>query len=418
MSSMKMGIHRYMEDYKANWPFSGTILVARHGEILFQQAYGQASLEHEVPNRADTRFGIWSITKSFTALAIAILASEKKLSFQDAIAKYVPEMEGMPPISILQAMHHVSGLPNLTSVKEYNAKLNKVALTRSEAFELFLGQPLEFEAGSRFAYNNTGYYLLGLVIEAVGGMSYKEWITDRILEPLGLSNTGVMDGRSLIPSLASAYHASENDPIPAEYVDLGLLFSTGGMYSTIDDLYAWALSFEQGNLLSQEAQNRFFGVTDAPYGLGWFLGQAHGRRRIHHGGAYRGFRSELHRYPDDGVTIIVLSNYDYVPVARIADALAGILFGEEINVPESPPAFDMTSEHLLSYAGVYEGFGCKAVISLDSPGLSVLWNDREVLRMYPVAPDLFHHRWLQSQYGFKRDDQGNLSFLGMGRTKH
>lgn len=416
MSSMRMSIHRYMEDYTAKWPFSGTILVARHGEILFRQAYGQANLEHEVPNRTDTRFGIWSITKSFTALAIAQLASEKKLSYQDPISKYVPEMNAMPPITILQAMHHVSGLPNLTNVKEYNTKLSKVALTRAEAFELFLKQPLESEAGSRFAYNNTGYYLLGLVIEAVGGTTYKEWITDRILEPLGLPNTGVMDGRGLIPSLASAYHAAESGPIPATYVDMGLLFSTGGMYSTIDDLYAWAMSFESSSLLSKDSLNRFFGVTDAPYGLGWFLGQQHDRRRIHHGGAYRGFRSELHRYPDDGVAIIVLSNYDFVPVTKLADALAGIVFGEDVSVPELPPAIEMSSERLQSYAGVYEGFGSKAVIGMDEQGLSVLWNDRELLRIFPTAPDLFHHRWFQSQYSFKRDDQGNLSFLGMKRT--
>lgn len=415
MSSMS--IYRYMEDYKAKWPFSGTILVARHGEILFRQAYGQASLEHEVPNRTDTRFGIWSITKSFTALAVAILAGEEKLSYQDPISKYVPEMKAMPPITILQAMHHVSGLPNLTNVKAYNAKLNKVALSRAEAFELFLEQPLESEAGSRFAYNNTGYYLLGLVIEAVGGTSYKEWITDRILEPLGLSNTGVMDGCSLIPSLASAYQASENGPIPTEYVDMGLLFSTGGMYSTIDDLYAWAMSFERSSLLSKDSLNRFFGVTDAPYGLGWFLGQQHDRRRIHHGGAYRGFRSELHRYPDDGVAIIVLSNYDFVPVTKLADALAGIVFGNDATVPELPQPFEMSSERLQSYAGVYEGFGCKAVIGLDEQGLSVLWNDREVLRIYPIDSDLFHHRWFQSQYSFKRDEQGKLSFLGMQRTE-
>jgi CubicO group peptidase (beta-lactamase class C family) len=404
-----------MEDYMAKWPFSGTVLIARQGEVLFREAYGQANLEHGVPNRTDTKFGVWSITKSFTALAIALLAKEGKLTFEDPVSMHVPEMASMPPITIRQAMHHISGLPNLTSVKEYNAKLNKTSMTRDEAFELFLGQPLEFEAGSRFAYNNTGYYLLGLIIEAVGGMSYHEWIANRILRPLDMFNTGVIDGRILIPSLASAYHASEQGPIPAEYVDMGLLFSTGGMYSTIEDLYAWALSFEKGIFLSHEELDRFFGVTDAPYGLGWFLGQMHGRRRIHHGGAYHGFRSELHRYPEDGTTVIVLTNYNYVPATKIADALAGVVFGEDSAVPERPPAYDMTVERQLSYAGIYEGFGCRAVVDRDDQGMFAVWNNREVLRMYPIAPDLFQHPWFQSQYSFKRDDHGELSFLGMKR---
>lgn len=417
MSNIRSNIHRYMENYTAKWPFSGSILIARHGEVLFREAYGQAHLEHGVPNRPDTKFGIWSITKSFTALALALLANEGKLQLHDPISKYVPEMAAKPPITILQAMHHVSGLPNLTSGREYNAKLNKVPITRAEAFGLFLELPLEFEAGSRFAYNNTGYYLLGLIIEAASGMSYAEWIADRILQPLGMSDTGVLNNRALIPSLASAYHASGDGPIPAVYIDMGLLFSTGGMYSTIDDLHAWALSFETEQLLSKEALHRFFGEPDAPYGLGWFLGHMHGRKRIHHGGAYYGFRSELHRYPDEGITVIVLTNYDFVPATKLADALAGIVFGEETAVPELPPAYDMTLEQLQSYTGIYEGFGCKAVVDRDEQGLFFEWNNRELLRMYPIAPDLFQHPWFLSQYSFKRDDKGELSFLGMRRTE-
>ncbi|MHA6483972.1 serine hydrolase domain-containing protein [Paenibacillus sp. strain BS8-2] len=411
-------LEQYMDNYIAKWPFSGTLLVARRGEILLREAYGQANLEHEVINRTDTKFGIWSITKSFTALAIAMLEREGKLKLDDLISTYIPEMKSMPQVTIRQAMHHVTGLPNLTSMKGYNFGLNKLPLTREEAFALLRDQPIQFHAGSRFEYNNTGYYLLGLIVESVGGVSYEQWMTERILKPLGMLNTGILTNRSLIPALASAYHASDDGSIPAPYVDMGLLFSTGGMYSSIDDLYKWALSFETGELLSREQLSGFFDEPEATYGLGWFLGQQHGRKRIHHGGAYCGFRTELHRYPEDGVTIIVLTNYDYVPVTKLADTLAGIMFGEEFSVPVLPPTFELSQEQLQSYIGTYEGFGCKAVVSQDERGIFFEWNNREILRMYPIGPDTFHHHWFQSQYAFKRNENGELKFLGMERTEH
>ncbi|MDQ6418146.1 serine hydrolase domain-containing protein [Paenibacillus sp. LHD-117] len=329
-------LRQYMDDYMAKWPFSGTILVARKGELLFREAYGHASLEHDVPNRPETKFGIWSITKSFTALSVAMLAEEGKLKLDDELSRYIPELAAAPRITILQAMNHVSGLVNFTNMPEYNGGLNKKPVSKEETLRLLLSKPMDFEPGAQFAYNNTGYFLLGLVIEAASGMAFDAFIASRILQPLGLSRTGVNDGRSLIPDLASAYHASENGPIPMEFIEMSTVFSAGGMYSTIDDLHAWAQSFDTAKLVSRSTLEQAFAKEGAPYGLGWFLDEKHGRRRIHHGGAYRGFRTELHRYPDEETTIIVLTNYDFVPATKLADALSALVFGEESVVPEFP----------------------------------------------------------------------------------
>ncbi|WP_214629809.1 serine hydrolase domain-containing protein [Paenibacillus agaridevorans] len=408
-------LRQYMDHYMAKWPFSGTILVARKGEILFREAYGHASLEHDVPNRTDTKFGIWSVTKSFTALATAMLAEEGRLHFDDLLSRFVPEMQAAPPITIRQAINHVSGLPNFTSIPAYNEGLNKRPVSREETLRLLLSQPMEFAPGERFAYNNSGYYLLGLVIEAASGMTFGPFISTRILQPLGLGNTGVNDGRSLIPGLASAYHASGNGPIPAEFVEMGTVFSAGGMYSTIDDLYAWAQSFDSAKLVKRSTLEQAFYKEGAGYGLGWFIDEKHDRKRIYHGGAYRGFRSELHRFPDDETTVIVLTNYDYVPATKLADALSSLVFGKETIVPEFPAPYALTQEQFSAYIGVYEGFGCKAVVSRDEDGMFFQWNDREIHRIYPISEERFHHNWIQWECIFKRNDTGELSFLGMKR---
>lgn len=408
-------LRQYMDDYTAKWPFSGTILVARKGEILLREAYGHANLEHRVPNRTDTKFGIWSVTKSFTALALAILAEDSRLSFHDQLSKYIPELDAMPPITIEQAINHVTGLPNFTSIPSYNNGLNKRPVSREETFRLLLNEPMSFAPGERFSYNNTGYYLLGLVIEAASGMPYHSFITTRILQPLGLTNTGVNNGKCLIPNLASPYHASGSGPIPAEFVEMSTVSSAGGMYSTIDDLYAWSQSFQSEKLVRRSTLNQAFGKEGAVYGLGWFLDEKLNRKRIYHGGAYRGFRSELHRYPDEDTTVIVLTNYDFVPVTKLADALSALAFGGTSTVPEFPAPYAMTQEQFVAYIGVYEGFGCRAVVDRDEDGMFFEWNNREIHRIYPIAEDRFHHSWIEWEYGFKRNEQGELSFLGMNK---
>ncbi|MCR2802927.1 serine hydrolase domain-containing protein [Paenibacillus soyae] len=411
--TMENKIGAYLNAYKDRYPLSGTVLVARDGAIVYEEAFGGANVEHGVPNSMNTRFGIWSVTKSFTAMSVLLLAEQGRLSLDDPAAEYIERFDRGEPITIRHLLQHRSGLPNFTSLASYNANWNKWPLTRDECLALLRDVPASFKPGESFAYNNTGYYLLGWIVERAAGESYDSFLRSRILEPLGMRDTGLNDGRHMIPGLASAYHSTGYELSPAEFIDMSSVFTAGGMYSTARDLLLWDQSFYSGTLLGREVMDPILLNEEAGYGLGWFLDRKHERRRVYHGGAYRGYRSELHRYPDDGVTVIVLSNYDFVPVTALAEQLAGIVFGQDASIPEPPPAYPLSEAEFGHLRGRYEGFGCQAIVDRDEDGYYFLWNKRERNPMYPISGTSFQHAWHDRAYAFKPSQEAGMTFLGM-----
>ncbi|MCU6708269.1 beta-lactamase family protein [Paenibacillus sp. J5C_2022] len=409
-------IEQFMEKYIARWPFSGVILAARGSDVVVHRAYGRASLELDVPIDIHTKFRIWSVTKSFTAMAIMQLYEQGKLSLDDPLYRYLPELSRHDAITIRHALQHESGLRNFTMVPEFNSQLNKIKLAEADFFELLNRYPLDFEPGSSFSYNNTGYYLLGVVIERVSGQSFENYVTKHILHPLDMMETGIDTGDKLIPAMASPYTSSGDGMAPGEFIDMGNVSSAGGMFSTTGDLFKWARAIHEEKLLSPRTYREAFGNSEAKYGMGWFLKERGGRRRVFHGGAYRGFRSELHRYPDDELTVIVLTNYDIVPATYLADTMSDILLGEDASVPDYPPAVPLSETQFQRYRGTYEDFGCKAVVDRDGEELYFLWNDRHRVPFYPIGEHQFHHKWGHWPYSFKEEDDGALSFLGMRKT--
>lgn len=416
-TTLASSLQKYMEQYREKWPFSGTVLIARQGEIIHLGAYGSASLEHRVPHRRNTRFGIWSISKSFAAMAIMLLAGQNKLQLDGLASQYIPEMKAFGDITIRQLLNHRSGLPNMTSLPEYNGNYNKWPMGKEEFFELLTKHLPHGVPGERFSYNNSGYYLLGLIVEAVSGLSYSQFLQTFILGPLEMKNTGLLTGQAVIQDLASAYHSSGNAPIPAEYVDTSSVGAAGGMYSTVEDLLKWDQSFYESSLLPQSHIEDMLRDESAPYGLGWFLDRRNGHRRMYHGGAYHGFRTELHRYPEEKLTVIVLSNYNFIPVTAIADSLADIALGHAAVIPQFPPACSLPSGHFQQLAGTYEGYGCRAVVGENENGYYFIWNNKELNPIYPVSDTEFHHCHFLWTYHFKQADDGKWSFLGMSKIE-
>ncbi|MFF2887505.1 serine hydrolase domain-containing protein [Paenibacillus sp. NPDC057967] len=413
MSIIHHKLAAYMKSYTDLYPFSGRILIALHNEPVYDQSFGYASAEHGILIQPDTKFGIWSITKSFTAMAVAMLAEEGLLRFDDPVSDYVPSFKTFGPMTIRHLLQHRSGLPNFTNMPEYNAHQNKWPLDVERTLALLQDKPLDYPPGESFAYNNTGYFVLGLIIKRVSGMSFESFVASRILQPLGMHHTGVNNGRRIIPNIASPYSSSGRELAPAEYIDMSTVTSAGGMYATAADLLKWDHALSSSRLISKELTDQMFDFTEDGYELGWFLDRKHDRRRISHSGAYRGFRSELHRYPDDGVTVILLTNYDFVPSTKLAGSLADLMLGEEAIVPEQPPRYPMKPEEFELLKGIYEGFGCRAEVDSDAGGYFFVWNNREKHVLYPVSPAEFRHSWHDLSYAFKRKDDGVWSFLGM-----
>lgn len=312
--------------------FTGSVLVAQDGPVLISKGYGLADIENGISNTPQTRFRIGSMTKQFTAMAILLLQAQGKLNVGDRICDYIPDCSAAwGEITIHQLLTHTSGLPvSYPALTEASA--TQAPLAPIEIIALFKDEPLQFKPGEKFGYSNVGYILLGYLIEEVSGQSYATFLQGHIFGPLNMKDTGYEHDGS---NLAIGYAFLDNK---ADFINISIPFSAGGLYSAVEDLYLWDQALYSEQLVSKESLDTMFNAfVSAPspypsqvgYGYGWFVGEGLNRRVIGHGGKINGFKSYIQRFPDDKVTIIVLSNQETSDVFAIATTIAALVFGEE-----------------------------------------------------------------------------------------
>jgi len=304
----------WLRSLTAKGQFQGTVLVARKGTILLKKGYGLADAQSGTPNRASTRFSIGSITKQFTAMAILQLKEQGKLSTQDLLCEYV---DGCPsawrPITLQMLLTHTSGIPDFPN---RSTDLSK-PMTADRLLTLLESEPLDFPPGSRWSYSNSGYDLLGMVVERVSGQPWATFVQRNILDPLRMTHSGVEEAAAAVPDHATGYRTIlGRTPLPADAMDPSLALSSGSLYSTVGDLYLWDRALSEGTLFSKTALAAMFTpyvpIADASstrYGYGWFLDDSvPAHRLMFHGGSVPGFESVNVLAPTDGVTVIVMSN--------------------------------------------------------------------------------------------------------------
>jgi len=309
--------------------FSGAVLVARDGKPLLRQGFGLASREWTIPNTPRTRFRIGSMGKAFTAAAVLKLADDHKLQLDDPVGKYVKDLPASwQAVTLRQLLGHTSGIPRYTALDDFDDVQSRLHHTPQQIFELVKDQPLEFTPGTRFRYDNTGYLLLGCVIEAASGLSYPDYVQQRLLAPLGLGDSAYDDGHRVLPRTAQPYVDSADEVRKGPPVDMSNTGAAGGLVSTVDDLLAWQRMLVQGRVLSAGSTAAMFSDAGHGYGMGWYVTKRFGRPVYEHGGSLMGFHAMQAYYPDDGVTVIVLGNHgDDGVVEQIADGLARLALG-------------------------------------------------------------------------------------------
>jgi CubicO group peptidase (beta-lactamase class C family) len=295
------------------------------------RGYGLADREKKTPNTTQTRYRIYSITKQFTAMAILMLQERGKLNVQDPICKYIPDCPAAwKEITIHHLLTHTSGIPDFIGFTDY-PETSATPSPPAQTIARFKDKSLDFQPGEKWNYSNSGYVLLGAVIERVSGQSYEDFLQKNIFEPLKMVNTGYDHNRS---DLASGYVNSGK--IKANFVDMSIPYAAGGLYSTVEDLYRWDQALYTQQLVPQKTLDTMF-TAHAPipeadglgYGYGWLIGRTFNRRNIFHGGSLVGYNSLIDRYPDDKVTVIVLTNQANVDPATISDIVEKRIFGEK-----------------------------------------------------------------------------------------
>ncbi len=324
----------YMDQQAANLSFSGAALVSRRGRILLQKGYGQASRLWKRPNSANTQFRIASISKQFTAVAILLLQARGKLDVHDHICDYISDC---PPawaaITLHECLVHTSGIRGHYDDPTYPT-WQATPEAPAEVIHRFADWPLEFAPGTSWKYSDSGYLVLGLIIERVSGVPYGRFLQENIFAPLGMRDSGYLHATHLASGYGNSY-----DVAPAEAADPSVDYAAGGLYSTVGDLYLWDRALFDNHFLSPELRDTAFtpyervsgfgGMESTGYGYGFMLGQLrqpYGQRFIAHGGRAEGYSAMNAYFPDNEVVIVLLGNQRNPPVTGIFTELAFMVF--------------------------------------------------------------------------------------------
>ncbi|MBV8206688.1 MAG: beta-lactamase family protein [Acidobacteria bacterium] len=335
------------QHYYDSGQFMGNVLVAQGDQVVFEKSYGYANEEWKLPNTADSKFRLGSITKQFTAACILLLEERGKLKVDDPVKKYVPDA---PPawdkITIFQVLTHTSGIPSFTEFKDY-MDWQLTANPPEKLIARFRDKPLDFEPGTKWQYSNSGYALLGYVVEKASGVTYQQFLQDNIFAPLHMADSGYDSNSAIIPHRAAGYTREKETLVNAGYVDMSVPYSAGALYSTTHDLLRWEQGLFGGRLLSAASLKKMLtSVTEAgnpavtaksDYGLGLFIRKVNGRTQISHGGGIQGFNTQLAYWPDEKLTIVVLSNVNGAAPGQISQEIAREIHGEPPPASGSPP---------------------------------------------------------------------------------
>ena len=307
-----------------------SLAVLERGALTLAQGYGLANVELSVSATADTVYQLASLTKQFTATAVMLLAGEGKLNLDDLLLYHLPDLPSTwGDVTLRHLLTHTSGIKSYTDLPDFRKTIRK-DYTPEELLALVTDLPLEFAPGERLAYNNTGYFLLGLVIEKTGEKSYGDFLTKRIFEPLGMTRTRVNDLRAILPGRATGYTWENETLRNGEYVSPTQPFAAGALVSTVLDLARWEAALWKDTLLPQKCLQEMWTPatltdgTTSEYGFGWGIRVYHRHRFVGHGGGIPGFATLIARFPDDGLTVILLSNSDHANADMLAREVAAL----------------------------------------------------------------------------------------------
>lgn len=398
------------------------VLVSRGGKIIFQDGFGMANLEHDIPVVSKTKFRIGSVTKQFASAAILKLQEEGQLNVNDSLAKYIRDFPRGDAVRIHHLLTHTSGIKSFTSKPEF---ISTVTLEKSteEMIESFKHDPFDFDPGEKWSYNNSGYLLLGYIIEKVSGQDFGQYLNETFFQPLGMHDTGVHDATTVLKLEATGYSHTDDGVRKAIDWNMSQAGAAGNLYSTVEDLYRWNEAVFTGELLSAQSMDVAFtpvqvddeNTAKVPYGFGWTVDENRGLRRIRHNGGLHGFLGSLVRYPGQDLTIAVLHNSS-PPMPGLApeelvNIIASTYLGEFM---KSSPKDDLdervdpaTYQQLV---GHYEyGPGASLTVTVEDDRLYAQLTGQPRFEIYPAATDRFFWKVVKAQIEFVRDENGMVT---------
>lgn len=405
----------------APWDKPGTpgasVAVVRDGAVVYQRGYGRANLEYDLPITPSTVFLIASVSKQFTAFAIAMLADQGRLSLDDDVRQYVPELPDYgKTITIRHLVHHTSGLRDEFGLLAMAGYHMDDVITKETILGLAYRQKeLNFDPGEEYLYCNTGYTLLAEIVERVTGTSFRAWTTEHLFEPLGMTYTHFRDDyQSLLKNRAQGYYKDDEGGYKMQVVNYASV-GASGLYTTVEDLARWVLNFDDGHvggpavLAQVHERGRLNNGDTLSYAFGQSIGQYKGHRRVSHSGSHRGFRTYLTRFPDDHFAVIVLGNFEEFDPSGMALKVADLYLAD-------PP------ERLVEYTGAYHSdeLGTTYHLAVDGGRLVARHRRYDPIALTPSDVDAFSgDSWFLETLTFTRANDRITGFrVSNGRTRN
>jgi D-alanyl-D-alanine carboxypeptidase len=336
------------------------VAVIKGRDTLLMKGYGMADLENQIPVTAQTVFRIGSITKQFTSSAVMQLVEQGKVSLDDEMTKYIPSYPTRGrKILVRHLLNHTSGIPSYTDIGPRFRRVARTDLARDSLVALIANDSLLFEPGSHFYYNNTGYYMLGMLLEKVTGKPYGEYLAERLFAPNGLTATYYCDTRHIIPRRAQGYDRDRTGFVNTDFISMELPYAAGSLCSTVGDLVHWTQQLSSGAVVNAASYREMTTPVKLPsgrpmnYGFGLTSDTIGGRRVISHGGGINGFVSLLMYVPQDSLVVAVLANTSPAPSDAVAAAITRAVLGVAQPQPAAPKTIALSAAERASYVGSY-----------------------------------------------------------------
>ena len=337
--------------------FMGSVMVAASNNIIFIKGYGLANREHEVPNGPNTKFRIGSIAKQFTAICVLRLQELGKLSLDDPVSKFV---ENCPaswnPIKVHHLLTHTSGIPNYTGLPQY-FYTRMLYWPPQKLIERFRDKPLEFTPGVGFNYSNSGYFLLGYIVEKSSGRGYEDYVQETIFNPLGMVNSGYDRFERILPHRATGYSWDGIQWKNSPYIDMSVPYAAGALYSTAEDFFLWYQCWRERKILSTSSWDTMTAPkpNGREYGrFGINVSEQFGHRVLDHGGGINGFRSFMSWFPDADLFICAFGNADSARSDVVVKNLAALMFNKPLTLPRRRNVVKLSKNQLEPLIGRYE----------------------------------------------------------------
>ena len=338
-------IDELMQTYYDNKQFNGTVLVAEKGSVIYKKGFGLANMEWNIPNEPDVKFRIGSITKQFTSMLIMQLVQEGKIKLEGKLIDYLTDYrkDTGDKVTIHNLLTHTSGIPSYTELPRFFQDVSREPYTVTDFVKKYCSGDLEFEPGSQFKYDNSGYFLLGAVIEKVTGKTYEQVLKERIFDPVKMQDSGYDHFDTIIARRAAGYGKGPKGTQNAFYLDMSIPYAAGSLYSTVEDLYKWDQALYTEKLLPEKYKEMMFKPFLKNYAYGWFiqklsLGDTQGTyHAVEHGGGINGFNTLITRFTDDRHLIVLMNNTGGAKLDEMRSNIAKILYGKPYTLPTKKP---------------------------------------------------------------------------------